>query len=135
MSQELADYIAAENAETRAWVAEDPENRWATTWAEDLEFWAGMGITTVEQFRRSNAIQAYSDLYKEMNGIRPRWMDWTGATADEIETEVDKLFAVDAARQERERAEQARIDAAYAATREEPEALTYNPFADLLGKK
>lgn len=135
MSQELADYIKAENDKTRAWVAEDPENRWATTWVEDLSFWAEMGITTVEAFRLSTAIQAYSDTYKEMYNIRPRWMDWTGATADEVEAELEKLYARHAAEIEEARKAQERIDAAYAACKADPEHLTYNPFSILIGKE
>lgn len=130
----LAAYIAALNAESQAWVAEDPENRWSSGVIDDLDFWAKQGITTVEEFRFSSAVSEYSDSYKEMYGIRPRWMDFTGATAAEVEAEVKKLYAERAEQAAKEAAEQARIDDACSATREAPTGLTHNPFAILLAK-
>lgn len=130
----LAAYIAALNAESQAWVAEDPENRWSSGVIDDLDFWAKQGITTVEEFRFSSAVSEYSDSYKEMYGIRPRWMDFTGATAAEVEAEVGKLHAEREARRAHKAAEQARIEAAYEATRGVSAPLTHNPFAILLAK-
>lgn len=131
---DLASHIAAQNAKTRAWVAEDPENRWAMTTTEDMEWWASIGITTVEQYKLHCAFGAYVDTYKEHNGIKPRWMRAEDHTADEWWQMVDDLYAAQKAEEEREAAEKARVEAAYAATREEPEALTYNPFAKLVLK-
>ena len=37
------------------------------------------------------AAATYSDLYKEIHGIRPRWMRWEGATAADIWEAVDDL--------------------------------------------
>jgi hypothetical protein len=47
----LAEHLAALNAEKRAWVAEDPDNRWTGLYVEELDFWAEMGVTTVAQFK------------------------------------------------------------------------------------
>jgi len=126
MSQELADYLAARNAQSQAWVAEDPENRWASGVIEDLAFWAERGITTVEQYRFSAAVATYSDVFKSINGFRPRWKDWSGATADEVEAEIEKMVEAEERREREDR------EAREAAMDNTP--LTHNPFAALLEK-
>lgn len=54
-----AEYAAARNAETRAWIAEDPANRGAGMMPEETSYWARMGCHTgadVEAFyERINA--------------------------------------------------------------------------------
>jgi hypothetical protein len=86
---ELVAHIAAIVARTEAWIAEDPENRWATV-PMPAERWAEQGITTVEQYRHSSAVDTYSDMYKDRFGIRPR-MVWADFTADQIEGMIDDL--------------------------------------------
>jgi hypothetical protein len=34
----------------------------------------------------------YSDAYKDVNGIRPRWVDWENMTQDEIAEMIDELY-------------------------------------------
>lgn len=46
----LQSHIEARNAKSAAWVAEDPENRCASMMVSDPEYWAEMGVTTVEEF-------------------------------------------------------------------------------------
>ena len=48
----LAEHLAALNAKTLAWIAEDPTNRWAGLYTEDLAHWHEMDIFTVAQFKR-----------------------------------------------------------------------------------
>ena len=48
----LLERLEADNARTIAWINEDPENRWATTWSTDLSYWAERGVTTAEEFDR-----------------------------------------------------------------------------------
>lgn len=47
-----------------------------------------------EEQRREDAISVYSDVYKEKNGIRPRWMiePFRAMSADEVEAELEKLY-------------------------------------------
>lgn len=44
---EVKAYIDNLNAQSAAWVAEDPTNRWAGELVNDPAHWAGYGITTV----------------------------------------------------------------------------------------
>jgi hypothetical protein len=61
----LTDHIKALNAKTRAWVNEDPTNRFAGLLCEDEQHWAQYGITTPEQL--TNYLIA--DLEKELDAI------------------------------------------------------------------
>lgn len=69
---DLKAYIKSLNAETLAWVAVDPANRFAGTLVEDLEHWAEYGITTAAGLKRYLDECAYSDGYKSIYGVRPR---------------------------------------------------------------
>ena len=46
MTKTLAQYLRDRNAATEAWVAEDPTNRWAGMYTEDLTHWAETGVLT-----------------------------------------------------------------------------------------
>lgn len=88
---ELVDYIKAENEKTRAWVAEDPDNRWAGLVVEDPKHWAEYGVDTVEQYQRYMAIATYVDSYKDVHGIRPSWMNFDDLSLEEIEVMLDTM--------------------------------------------
>lgn len=87
----LAQHLANINAATRAWVAEDPANRWAGLIVEDLSHWAEMGVHTVAQFKRHENETLFWDMYKEVTGIRPRHVNLKEMTDEELEKEVDRL--------------------------------------------
>jgi len=125
--QTASDFARARNAKTRAWIAEDPGNRGAGLLVEDQKFWSDQGIETADQLDHALAVAAYSDTYKEMRGIRPRWTSerFAALTASEIRDEIAALYAA----QEREAKEEARRLAE--ATDASP--LTHNPFKALLG--
>jgi hypothetical protein len=88
----LASYLADRNAATLAWVAEDPANRWAGTYTEDLAHWAELGVLTVRDFHRYEMVTSYSDLYKDVCGIRPRGMDLDSMSYEELEKEYNYLM-------------------------------------------
>lgn len=67
---ELLAFIQARNNETAAWIAE-AEGRWAGFIPEDLEFWAEHGVTTVREYEEYTMRATYSDLYKDVMGVRP----------------------------------------------------------------
>jgi hypothetical protein len=98
----LAEYIADRNAKSAAWVAEDPENRWSSGIITDLEHWAEYGITTVEEFVRQELIGDISDTYKSLNGIRPRWMNLSEMSIEELRETADSLFKESRERHEME---------------------------------
>ena len=91
MSNELAQYIATRNAETLAWIAEDPDNRWACLIVDDLAFWAEQGILTVKDFNRHNLECTIWDLYRDVTGSRPRHMDFKSMSYEDLERECDLL--------------------------------------------
>lgn len=87
----LAEYIADRNAATLAWIAEDPDNRWAGLIVDDLAFWAEMGIHTVAQYKRHDLEALVWDMYKDAMGFRPRHIDFSSMTDEELEAEADSL--------------------------------------------
>lgn len=87
----LAQYIANRNTETLAWIAEDPNNRWAGLIVDDLVFWAEQGILTVKDFNRHNLECTIWDLYRDVFGTRPRHMDFKSMSYEELERECDLL--------------------------------------------
>lgn len=96
----LAEYLAEKNAKAAAWVAEDPENRWSSGYITDLEHWAEYGITTVEEFVRQELIGDIWDIYKSINGIRPRWINFNEMSDAELRKMRDSL--IDEGREQRE---------------------------------
>ena len=53
---ELIKEIKSRNIKTKAWVAEDPKNRWAGLYPEDEAHWIERGITTLEALERLSLI-------------------------------------------------------------------------------
>lgn len=88
----LAAHLRSLNAKTEAWVAEDPDNRWAGLLVEDLAHWAEMGVHTVAQFERYEMETSIWDLYKEVNGFRPRHIDFKAMSDEELKREYDYLL-------------------------------------------
>jgi hypothetical protein len=88
----LVDYIEAKNAKTEAWVAEDPQNRWSTFLVSDAETLAEWGIFSIEDFKRSSAIDTFIDVYKDLNGIKPRWVNFDSMTTEEINKENESMY-------------------------------------------
>lgn len=87
----LAAYLTERNAATLAWIAEDPDNRWAGLIVEDLAHWDAMGIYTVEDFQRHELVSLIWDMYKEVTGCRPRHMDFKSMSMEELRKEADYL--------------------------------------------
>ena len=88
---ELLNHIKAENEKTLAWVNESPETRFASFLSEDLNHWSGYGIHTVEDFKRDSLISYISDTYKDIHGIRPRWMNLNEMSLAALEHEAENL--------------------------------------------
>lgn len=88
----LAEHLRSLNAKTLAWIAEDPNNRWAGLYVEDLSHWAEMGILTVRDFKRYEMESTIWELYKDVTGCRPRHMDFSKMSYEELEKECDYLW-------------------------------------------
>jgi hypothetical protein len=50
------------------------------------------GCKTVDDFKRILLWEEYWDLYKEEQGIRPRWTKWTDRSREEWEKAVEELY-------------------------------------------
>lgn len=89
---EVIEHVKAENAKTKAWIAEDPENRWAGFYSEDPEWWINeRNVETMEDFHRWTMESTISDLHKDVYGFRPRSMNVSEMTFEELETEYNEL--------------------------------------------
>lgn len=85
-------YITLENQKTAEWVAEDPANRWAGTMVVDLDHWHGYGIYTPKQYARYMLQAEHYDGYKEVYGVRPRWIDYDAMSFEELEVMCASLW-------------------------------------------
>jgi hypothetical protein len=59
------------------------------TLVTDQSFWEERGIITGEELAFSILSQSYSDAYKSLHGIRPRWAKFE--TVDEVQAAIDDL--------------------------------------------
>tara|TARA_Y100000310_G_C20532914_1_gene739418 strand:+ start:206 stop:937 length:732 start_codon:yes stop_codon:yes gene_type:complete len=59
----------------------------------DQAFWEEMGVSTGEELAKSLLSSTYSDYYKDLHGIRPRWMadKIKSMSVEEIQTLIDDL--------------------------------------------
>jgi|GEM_PF-1719363 hypothetical protein len=93
----------------------------------DQAFWEKQGVVTGEDLAFSILSQTYSDAYKSLHGIRPRWAEFK--TVQEIEDALDELDQQAAAMAEDE-AEWAKREAEWEKERQELEDLS-RPGLDL----
>lgn len=130
----LEKHIDAINEKALAWLAEDPENRSVGILHTDMDDWAAMDITTVDEFEHSMAYSAFSDARKELRGMRPR-LNPADFETEELIAMTEALYQEEEDHKVRCAVEEARIKAAHAATREPMVGLTHNPFAGKLGER
>lgn len=57
----------------------------------DLDHWASYGVYSVEEFELYDARCTLCDLYKEVNGIRPRWMNIWEMSLEAVNAELESL--------------------------------------------
>ena len=112
---DLQEFLNNKKAKTEAWVAEDPSNRWATYPTTDLAHWAEYGIYTIAQYERYNMESTIWDLYKDVHGIRPRWMNFEAMSDAELEAEYNSLLVELEEENKREAEEQERAVASFEA--------------------
>ena len=126
-------YAVEQNAKRNAQAKAEGWQMWSLM-PEDAEWYASWGYETAYDYELSCAKSTLSDVFKEINGWRPRGLyRLEDMDLDAVNGEIEKLYAAEEAHQAAVAAEDARIEAAMAATREQPEGLTHNPFAALLG--
>lgn len=135
----LLQHVRNLNAKVRAWVAEDPSNRWAAYPIVDLKLFHSWGVFTPEDFDRYEMWNEAYEFYKTVHGIKPRWWaGWQEWSIEELKAQMERLsedfrMEEEYAREQQERKLQEERDhkAAYAA------ALTPTPawtIGDLMPK-
>ena len=90
----LQSHLAAEEARIKAWVAEDPENRWATcppSTTEEVLDLAKQGITSVEEYELDSARNDLWEVYKDIHGISPRWLNIWEMSMEQVKRELDLI--------------------------------------------
>ena len=128
---ELQAHIEAENAkyaDSYFSVVSDPAH------------WADYGITTVAQYEHYMAVADYVDTYKEVNGIKPRWVAFDELSIEDLGEMTDSLYAQAHAEREWEAEDDAWIEKNAAANhryndmfRTDPEADKYELIAEAAG--
>ena len=88
---ELIAFLEARNAETQAWIDEDPSNRWASLYPTDEQHWIDRGITTIEALERDELESSVWEMYKDVHGFRPRHLNLEAMTNEEFNEELESL--------------------------------------------
>ena len=84
-------HIKAENIKTKAWVAEDPKNRWAGLYPEDEAHWVERGITTLEALERDELECYIYDAHKTAFGVKGRHYKFSEMSLQELKDEADYI--------------------------------------------
>ena len=87
----LLELIQSKNAESAAWVAEDPENRWVGMLTEDLDHWAEYGVYTAEDYERYELTTYIYEAHKDAFGVKGRHYDFDTMTLEELKAEADYI--------------------------------------------
>lgn len=104
---ELLAHLEAARAEAQAWVAEDPENRFAGYSPVDLDWHAENGVFSIADLELQDWQSGYSDAYKDAYGFRPRH-DTSGWTREDWKREYEAVAEAASAAARAEREEQDR---------------------------
>ena len=84
---ELIKEIKSRNIKTKAWIAEDPKNRWAGLYPEDEAHWVERGITTLADLERDELATYIYEGHKDAFGTKGRHYGLLGVFTDE-ESEI-----------------------------------------------
>ncbi len=95
ITKELLDHVNKLNLKAEEWMASAPEGsyRMAAIYndkaiADRVEY---NGVRTPADWDALESWSEYYDLYKDHNGISPRWTKWTERTSEEWEKEIELL--------------------------------------------
>ena len=105
------------NTDVAGYIRAKTEARNAQAQAEGWTFWSNPcpsladEFANVYEYEHSFACSDYSDFYKELNGIRPRWVRTSQMTLAQVEVLLDGLSAEADAKAESEKEWRAEEDA------------------------
>lgn len=57
----------------------------------DAAHWLECGVTTPAELDKYLAVENYINIYKDINGIKPRWMDFDSMSLAEVEERIALL--------------------------------------------
>jgi hypothetical protein len=104
---------------------------------EDLDHWIEYGINNIAQYEHMQAVSLFTDMYKDIVGIKPRW-NFEEMTLEQINHEID-LLSKQQQQNEKWEAEQKAIEKSYMAERKKANAykpnLAFSGLRDLLAAK
>lgn len=115
---ELLAHLEEGRARAKAWVAEDPQNRFAGYSPVDLDWHAENGVFSVADLELAEMKATYSDAHKDAYGFRPR-NDTSGWTREDWERESARVSDAAQEAAELEREEQDRAIEAFEQTVQE----------------
>ena len=113
--QKLLEEVKARNIKTKAWVAEDPGNRWAGLYPEDEAHWVERGITTLEALERDELATYIYDEHKTAFGCKGRHYDFDSMSLEELRSEADYISSAAKEQMDLEAAQEARALEAFKA--------------------
>ena len=97
----LKEYIELENANFKA----KAEKEGFTICGEvitDITHWAEVGINSIEEYIHDSLATSYSEFYKEIHGIKPRWINYNDMSISDLEKEIASLVEQSKSNEERE---------------------------------
>src|SRR6056300_636364 len=93
LSQNLINYIKKHNEKARKYNEENrAKGNWTSLMIEDEKHWIEYGIFTLRDLVRQNLIDYIWDEFKSVNGIRPRFMNFSKMGIRELRKEVNYLM-------------------------------------------
>lgn len=93
ISPKLMNYIKKYNESARKYNEENKSNgSWKGLMLEDEKYWIEDGIFTLRDLVRQNLIDYIWDEFKSVNGIRPRFMDFSKMGIRELRKEANYLM-------------------------------------------
>ena len=88
---ELLQEIKSRNIKTKAWIAEDPKNRWAGLYPEDEAYWVERKITNLDELERDELATYIYDAHKTAFGTKGRHYNFNAMSLQELKDEADYI--------------------------------------------
>ena len=79
------------NRKSEAWVAEDPKNRWSSTYITDLNYWAKEGIFSVEDHTHHSLVCNVFEATRSAFGYKPSWSSLMSMSDSDLRKEMEFL--------------------------------------------
>lgn len=111
-SAALLAHLLAIKAQILAWVAQDPQNRWACYPTTEVAHWNQQGIFTVAQYEHHSLVCNAFESIRSAFGYKPSWSGLDSLSNEALQAEIDTCSRVVRAEIDAEQAEEAAHKAA-----------------------